>query len=105
MEPGQILLVVAALACPIGMGVMMWLMNKQMSGQAGHSMPSNQAPANSDERLASLRAQRQQLEAEIAEVAQLAELEARRKALLADVKSSSPAQDEAGVSTTPGTVG
>ena len=102
MEPSNLFLVVAALACPIGMGVMIWLMNKQTSGQAGHSMPGNQTPADSAERLVALRNERNQLEAEIAEVARLAELEARREALLARAKSSGRGPDEAGISTTPG---
>lgn len=97
MEPGQILVVVAALACPVGMGLMVWWMSKNMGGEHGHSMPANPSSTHSAERLAALRAQRQQLEAEIAEVSRLAELEAKREALLASAKSSGPAQDEASV--------
>lgn len=94
MQPGQILLVVAALACPIGMGVMVWWMSKNMGGDPAHSAPGDSKPVNSAERLAALRTQRQQLEAEISEVSRLAELEARRDALLASARSSKPAQDE-----------
>jgi len=95
MNPSALLLLVGVLACPIAMGVMMWLMNKNMGGQ--HSMPGPQTPANTTERLAALRTQREALEAEVADVTRLAELEAKREALLA-AKSSSPSQDDAPVS-------
>ena len=91
MEPATLLLLVGALACPIGMGVMMWLMSKQMGGQSGQSMASDQTPANAAERLAALRAQRQTLEAEIVEVARLAELEAKREALATNVSAAQKA--------------
>lgn len=45
-------------------------------------MAGDQIPANSAERLAALRQQRQALEAEIDEVTRLIELEAQREALL-----------------------
>ena len=78
MDP-VILLVV--LACPIGMGLMMWLMNKNMSGQKSHLMSNDQLPTNTAKRLAELQEQRQILEAEIAEASRIAELEAQREAL------------------------
>ncbi|MBI1880300.1 MAG: DUF5320 domain-containing protein [Chloroflexi bacterium] len=74
MEPATLLLLAGVLACPIMMGAMMWLMSKNMAGY--------HTPANSKERLAALRTQQQALEAEIAEVARLAELEAQREVLL-----------------------
>ena len=85
MEPSTFLFLIAALACPISMGLMMWLMNKNMSDQ--HAMPGQQTSANAAERLAALRAQRQALEAEIAEAAKIAELEAKRQALRASAQS------------------
>ena len=85
MDPSTLLLLVGVLACPIGMGLMMWLMNKNMSDQ--HAMPGQQTSANAAERLAALRAQRLALEAEIAEAAKIAELEAKREALRASAKS------------------
>lgn len=69
-----------ALACPVGMGLMMWWMGKGM-----HRNPTQpHSPAESaDTRLAALRAQREALEAEIAETTRLADLEAKRDALKA----------------------
>ncbi len=89
MDPSTLLLLVGVLACPIGMGVMMWLMNKNMSDQ--HTMPGQPTSANAAERLAALRAQRQALEAEIAEAAKIVELEAKRRALLAETKADESA--------------
>lgn len=79
MELSTFLFLAGSLACPIVMGAMIWLMSKNMRGQSG---PSPHVPANSKERLAVLRAQQQVLEAEIAEVTRLVELEAQREALL-----------------------
>ena len=82
MEPATIILILAVLACPIGMGLMMWQMNRRMESQSGHAMPGDRLNADPAERLAALRAQRQALQAEIAETAKIAELEAKREALL-----------------------
>lgn len=79
MELSTILLLVATLACPIAMGLMMWLMNKNMGGQASSG---HHPPATSQEWLAALRTQQQAVEAEIAEVTRLAEWETQREALL-----------------------
>lgn len=81
MDPRTLLLVVAALACPIAMGLMMWMMNRNMSDDRQGAMRGDQRPTSAAERLAELRAERELLEAEIAEVTRIAELEARREAL------------------------
>jgi hypothetical protein len=81
MEPQTLLLLVAALACPIGMGLMMWMMNRNMGGQQGQSMPGHTAHTSEADRLQALREQRRLLEQEIAEVEKIAALEEKRKAL------------------------
>ena len=78
MDPSILLILVAVLACPIGMGVMMYMMNRQMGSQHGPSMPSHTSEA---ERLKALREQRRLLEQEIAEAEKIAELEAQKEAL------------------------
>ena len=86
----QILFAVAMLACPIGMGLMMWLMMRNSRDQSAPS--GSQKLASAAERLAALRAQRAVLEAEIAESARIAELEGKRDALRG---ASTPASDPA----------
>ena len=65
-----------------------------MDSQSSYSMEGHQTPTNSAERLAALRAQRQALEAEMAEVTRLVELEAQRQALLS---AQAPAPETADV--------
>ena len=55
---------------------MMWMMNKNMSGESHQSMSGTDA-----DRLNALRKQRQTLDQEIAEVQKIIELEEKKKAL------------------------
>lgn len=80
MDPTTLLILVAALVCPIGMGVMMWMMNRQMGGHEGHAMPGH--PASEADRLLALQAQRRMLEQEIAEAEKIVALEAQKQALM-----------------------
>lgn len=73
MEPNMLLIVVASLACPIGMGVMMWMMNKRMGEQRDPRAHEEHVPASVTDRLARLGRQRQKLEEEIAEATRLVE--------------------------------
>jgi len=78
MDP---LVLLVVLACPIGMGLMMWLMNKNMSHQPEHFSADKQKHVSATDHLVELQEQRRNLEAEIAETKRIAELEAQREAL------------------------
>lgn len=78
MEPATLLLLVGLLACPIAMGVMMWMMNKNMSGHQSHSMTDD---SSESDQLYRLREQQRLLEQEIAELEKIAALNARKEAL------------------------
>ena len=82
MNPTALLYVVAALACPIGMGLMMWMMGRNMGGQPGKSATGSTQALSEADRLQALRAQRRQLEQEIAEVEKIAALQAQKEALV-----------------------
>jgi len=88
MDPSVLLVAIAALACPIGMGVMMWMMNRQMSGQHGQSMSGH---SSETDRLTALREQRRLLEQEITEAEKIAALEAQKETL---TRSRSASPDE-----------
>jgi hypothetical protein len=81
MEPQTLLLLVAVLACPIGMGLMMYMMNRNMGGQQGQSMPGHTAHTSEADHLQALREQRRLLEQEIAEAEKIVALEEKKKAL------------------------
>jgi len=68
---------ISALICPIVMGVMMWQMNKNMRDESGHSRHGEPMPDTPQAGLLGLRSRLQKLDAEIAEVSQIARREAQ----------------------------
>ena len=91
MELSTILIVAAALACPIAMGLMMWLMNRNMGGDSHQSMSSTDP-----DRLKALREQRRMLDQEIAEVQKITELEEKKNALTRTAAMESPSDRQSG---------
>jgi len=89
MELSTILILVAVLACPIAMGLMMWMMNKNMGGDSHQSM-SNTDP----DRLKALREQRRMLDEEIAEAQKITELEEKKKSLTRVATAESPSDSQ-----------
>jgi hypothetical protein len=85
VELNNLMYVAALLACPIGMGLMMWMMSKNMGGQKEQSMGNGPMVTDStNERLARLRLHKQAVEDEINELVQLVKLETQRDALQHD---------------------
>lgn len=78
MDTSTLFIALAALACPIAMGLMMWMMNKNMSEHPDHATPGD---VSEKERLETLREQRRLLELEIEEVEKIAALEAQKEAI------------------------
>jgi hypothetical protein len=95
MDLNAVFLLIMGFACPIGMGVMMWLMNKNMSHQPEHLSSDKQKRISAADHLSALHQQRQLLETEIAELNQLVELEARHEARLTN---PSPAPEDTPIS-------
>ena len=85
MELSTILIIVAALACPIAMGLMMWVMNKNMGGDSHQAMSGTDA-----NRLKALREQRHMLDQEISEMQKITELEEKKKSLTRNAATESP---------------
>ena len=75
MDVNTIFLLVMGLACPIGMGLMMWLMNKNMSQHPEQLSSDKQKRLSPADRLAALHDERRILEAEITELSHQVELD------------------------------
>ena len=87
MDPTTLLIIVVALACPIGMGTMMWLMMRQgghqqmgmgsMPGMANEQHASNSA----QDKLAALQAEKDALEEQIRALETVQRLQSQRDRL------------------------
>lgn len=82
MELSHFVFLIGSLACPIAMCTTMWLISRHMNRRSNQPISNSSTPASLAERLALLRAQQQALEAEIAEVTRLMELEVQPKEIL-----------------------
>ena len=69
--------IIMAIACPVSMGLAMWLMNRK-GGDMGNMTHNAPNPAN---QLTALQLQRETLNKEIAELEKIKALEERRQAL------------------------
>lgn len=86
MEISTLLLIVAFVACPLAMGAMMWMMNRQMNERSGHTANDRMSSAA---RLEALRKRGESLRAEIQQLEGVAELEAPRPSLAAGAGAES----------------
>ena len=68
MDLNTLFLLLVGLACPVGMGLMMWMMNKNMSQSTGNLRKNKEVPFDLEDSLMQLRLQRQLLDDEIAEL-------------------------------------
>lgn len=89
MNPSTILILAAVLACPIAMGVMMWMMNKNMGGDSHQSMSGTDA-----DRLETLRQHRRILDQEIAETQKIVELEEKKQTLARTATTQSASRSQ-----------
>lgn len=87
MGTGLLFAVLMGIACPIVMGLTMWLIFKDMRP----THPST-PPVSAADRLAMLKEQRQQLENEIAELTAIAQLEAQHQGLSSYRATGEPSQ-------------
>lgn len=84
MDLNTVLLLVMGLACPIGMGAMMWLMNKKTSEPQPAQSYERWTLVNATNRLAQLQEQRKQLDAELSQLSHAIEAQLQREQLPAE---------------------
>jgi len=65
MDINTLFLLVMGLGCPVMMGLMMWMMNRQMSQSESDSWIKEKAPLHPEEQIAQLELRRQLLDREI----------------------------------------
>lgn len=68
MDLNTFVLLLVGLACPVGMGLMMWMMNKNMNQNADNLQKNDELPSDLEDYLAQLRLRRHLIDAEIAEL-------------------------------------
>ena len=68
MDLNTLVLLLVGLVCPIGMGLLMWMMNKNMNQSVDNLRKNDESPADLEDYLMHLRLQQQLLEDEIAEL-------------------------------------
>lgn len=68
MDLNTLFLLLVGLACPVGMGLMMWMMNKSMSNSTSNLRKQDELPFDLEDYLVQLRLQRRLLDDEIAEL-------------------------------------
>jgi hypothetical protein len=68
MDLNTLFLLLVGLACPVGMGLMMWMMNKNMNQSTDNLRKNKELPSDLEDYLMQLRLQRQLLDDEITEL-------------------------------------
>jgi len=90
MEISTALLIAAIVACPLAMGAMMWMMNRQMKERSHGSSEDTPSPAA---RLGALRRQEEGLQAEVRELERVVKLEGAGEPSVAGRPSPSSVAD------------
>lgn len=68
MDLNTLFLLLVGLACPVAMGLLMWMMNKNMNQSTDNLRKNEELPSDLEDDLMQLRLQRRLLDDEIAEL-------------------------------------